>query len=95
MKCKGKFKFKSLDKKDGGEFVNSRGQSVTYAGSYALKLDEQTEKGIFERVFKISLDNAELINSLSLLKPYDDIVLEFEINFYSSGIKLVPIAIVK
>ena len=85
MKCQGKFKFKSLTKKDGGSFTNNKGQVITYRPSFSLKVDELTENGIFERIFKISEDSP-LLNSLVNFKPYDDIVLDFDVKFYASGI---------
>ena len=92
MKCIGKFKFKGLVKKDGGSFTNDRGQDITYKPSYLLKLDEETENGIYERGFKVA-DDSSLVPSLLQLKPYQDITLEFDVILYNSSIKLVPIAI--
>lgn len=92
MKCVGKFKFKGLTKKSGGSFTNDRGQVIDYKESYALKVDENTEKGIYERVFKISSDSV-LLEQLFKLQPYQDITLEFEINIYGSRITVVPVAI--
>ena len=51
MNCLGKFKFKGLNQKDGGEFTNSRGEKLTYKPSYQLKLDELSENGVNERIF--------------------------------------------
>ena len=92
MKCIGKFKFKGLTRKDGGSFTNDRGQEITYKPSYSLKLDEMTEEGIYERVFKIADDSA-LVSSLQQLKPYQDITLEFDVILYANSIKLVPFAL--
>lgn len=92
MKCIGKFKFKGLTRKDGGSFTNDRGQEITYKPSYSLKLDEMTEEGIYERIFKIADDSA-LVSSLQQLKPYQDITLEFDVILYANSIKLVPVAL--
>lgn len=92
MKCIGKFKFKGLTRKDGGSFTNDRGQEITYKPSYSLKLDEMTEEGIYERLFKIADDSA-LVSSLQQLKPYQDITLEFDVILYANSIKLVPVAL--
>ena len=92
MKCIGKFKFKGLTRKDGGSFTNDRGQEIKYKPSYSLKLDEMTEEGINERLFKIADDSA-LVSSLQQLKPYQDITLEFDVILYANSIKLVPVAL--
>ena len=92
MKCIGKFKFKGLTRKDGGSFTNDKGQEITYKSSYSLKLDEMTEEGIYERVFKIAEDSA-LVSSLQQFKPYQDITLEFDVILYANSIKLVPCAL--
>lgn len=94
MKCIGNFKIKSLTKKNGGEFTNDKGQVIKYKESFVLKVDEQTENGIFERIFKVSADSP-LISQLNGLKPYDDIVIEFDVALYSNRISLIPIALVK
>lgn len=94
MKCEGSFKFKGLQRKEGGTFTNSLGKEISYKDSYSLKLDETTDNGIYERIFKLPTDST-LIEPLLILKPYSDITLEFEVNFYSGGIKLIPISIVK
>ena len=92
MKCRGKFKFKGLTDRKGGEFKNNKGEMVPYKGSYALKVDEITEDGIFERTFKIALDSP-LVGQLRDKEMYSDIILDFDIKFYSSGISLIPSAI--
>lgn len=92
MKSVGKFKFKGLVKKDGGKFVNAKGEEIVYKESFALKLDEETDKGIYERTFKIATDSA-LIPKLLQYKPYQDIVLEFDVSFYGNSIKVIPTAI--
>ena len=40
MIAKGKFKFKSIEEKDGGEFTNAQGQKIKYDSSYSIKVDE-------------------------------------------------------
>lgn len=92
MKCVGKFKFKGLVKREGGSFTNDRGQEINYNASYLLKVDESTENGIYERGFKIPEDS-DLVLPLSKLQPYQDVTLEFDVNFYGNSIKVVPIAI--
>lgn len=92
MKCIGKFKFKELVKKDGGKFTNAKGDEIEYKPSYSLKVDEVTENGIFERVFKIALDSP-LVEKLQNVKPYTDISLEFDINLYNNSVRLIPLDI--
>lgn len=92
MECRGKFKFKQLVRKEGGEFTNNRGQLIKYKDSYALKVDEQTENGIYERTFKIPTDS-KLVEELLIKKPYSDITLVFNISFYGNSIKAIPVEI--
>ena len=94
MKCRGKFKFKEIVKKDAGAFTNAQGQQIKYDESYALKVDEKTEKGIQERIFKIAKDSP-LISELQKYEEYSDIVLDFEVVFYSNSVRIVPIEIPK
>ena len=94
MKCQGKFKFKGISKRNGGSFTNSQGEIVNYSESYILKVDEFTEKGIFERVFKLSIDSP-LVSQLSLLKPYDDIILDFDVILFGSSVRVIPVALKK
>ena len=49
MKCNGKFVFRGLGKKEGGEFINERGIKVKYDASYVLKLDEEIDGKAYER----------------------------------------------
>lgn len=92
MKSVGKFKFKGLVKKDGGKFVNAKGEEIVYKESYSLTLDEETENGIYVRTFKIATDSV-LVPKLLQYKPYQDIVLEFDVTFYGNSIKVIPTAI--
>ena len=92
MKCNGKFKFKELTKKEAGEFKNSNGEIIKYDERYALKVDEITENGIYERIFKIAVNN-QIIEQLQGLKPYQDIVIEFEVQFYNTSIRVIPVAL--
>ena len=93
MKCRGKFKFKEIVKKDAGSFTNAQGQVIKYDESYSLKLDEKTEKGIQERVFKLSKDSS-LIDDLQKYEEYTDIILDFDVVFYSNSIRIIPTAII-
>lgn len=92
MECRGKFKFKQLVRREGGEFKNSKGDIISYKESYALKVDELTDNGIYERTFKIPVDS-EIVQELLIKKPYSDITLVFDIIFYGNSIKAVPTAV--
>ena len=69
MKCKGNFKFKGLQKRDGGVFKNNKGEEIQYKESYVIKADEETENGIYERSFKIAVDSP-LVKDLKDLELY-------------------------
>lgn len=94
MKCIGNFKFKGIEKKPGGKFINDKGKEIIYNDSYRIKVDEVTEYGIYERDFKIPA-NSDLAEPLLITKPYTDIELEFDIRFYGNRISCIPVAIVK
>ena len=94
MKCRGKFKFKEIVKKDAGAFTNAQGQEIKYDESYVLKVDEKTEKGIQERTFKLPKDSL-LVLELQKVTEYTDIVLDFEVVFYNNSIRVIPTEIVK
>lgn len=94
MKCRGKFKFKEIVKKDAGAFTNAQGQEIKYEESYALKVDEKTERGIQERIFKIAKDSP-LVPELQKMSEYTDIVLDCDVVFFGSMIRIVPVEIVK
>ncbi len=92
MKSRGKFKFKSLVARQAGEFTNNKGEKIPYKASYALKVDEITEDGIFERTFKLAVDSP-IVKDFQALEAYTDVIIDFEVKFYSSTVSLVPIAI--
>ena len=94
MQAKGLFIFKSLEKKDGGKFTNERGQEVSYAESYQLKVDENNGGSINERKLKISKDNDVLIQKLMKKNPYDKIELLCDIQFYGSVARVIPVDLV-
>lgn len=90
MKCQGKFKYKGLKERKGGEFVNSNNEKVSYKACYLLKVDEQTNNGIYERTFKMDIDSP-LVAVLSHIELYQDIILELEVQLYGSNVKLIPV----
>lgn len=94
MKCRGKFKFKEITKRESGTFINAQGQQINYDESYALKVDEKTERGIQERVFKVAKDSS-LIPELKKMTEYTDIILDFDVVFFGSIIRIIPVEIVK
>lgn len=95
MKCIGTFKFKDLTKREGGSFVNANGERIEYKPCYNLKVDEISVEGINERIFRINVENTQFLNTLSGLKPYDDIKLEFEVKFLKTGVLVAPVALIK
>jgi hypothetical protein len=94
MQAKGKFIFKSLERKDGGKFTNERGQVINYDASYQLKVDENKDGVINERKLKISQKNDLLIQKLMKKNPYDQIELLCDIEFYGSVAKVIPVDLV-
>lgn len=91
MKSVGEFIYKGIEKRSGGEFTNDKGQNIKYNESYILKVDESTEKGIFERRLKIDVNNNYLIDKLKNKKPYESIKLLCDINFFGNNVKVVPV----
>jgi hypothetical protein len=94
MQAKGKFIFKSLERKDGGKFTNERGQEISYDASYQLKVDENKDGVINERKLKISQKNDLLIQKLMKKNPYDQIELLCDIEFYGSVAKVIPVDLI-
>lgn len=93
MECIGKFKYKGIEKKDGGKFVNDRGQEIEYKPSYHLKLDEMVDGVAYERKFKLPLDS-EVVPQLINKPLYYDITLKFDVAFFGSSSRVVPVALV-
>ena len=52
MQARGKFVFKSLERKEGGKFINEKGEEINYGASYQLKVDENKDGVINERKLK-------------------------------------------
>lgn len=92
MRAKGKFKYKELRRTDAGAFINDKGEEIKYKPSYKLVADEIDSDGIHERTFKLD-ENSTLIPELQKLEPYTDIIIEFDVKTYASGVRLLPIAI--
>ena len=94
MKASGKFKFKGIQKRDGGSFKTNNGKIIDYKESYTLKLDENIENNSYERTFKVSIDSP-IVDQLKQLKLYEDITVTFDVLIFGPNIKLVPIALAK
>lgn len=93
MRAKGKFKFKEIRRTEAGSFIDKETKKeVSYKPSYKLIADEIDSDGIHERIFKLE-ENSVLIPQLQKLEPYTDIVIEFDVKNYASGIRLLPIAV--
>ena len=95
MKSVGRFRFKGLEKRSGGSFTNERGQLINYSESYVLKLDEETELGIYERKLKFSADNSTLLGKVQNLAPYSKIDVTCDISFFGNNVKVTPIDIIE
>lgn len=94
MNCEGNFVFKGIERKEGGEFVNNNGQKITYNPTFQIKVDEITGTKIEERTFKFSADNRQLYDKFKSLKPYENIIISFNIELYKTSVKLVPIDLI-
>ena len=94
MKCVGEFVFKGIEERQGGEFVNDRGQNIKYDGSYILKVDEKTDKGIYERKLKINKDNITLVNKLKSIEVYKPIKISCDVSFYGNKVTVVPVDLI-
>lgn len=93
MKAKGLFMFKDLQDREKGSFTNQEtGEVVEYDACKILVCDELDGSKIKERRFKLSDENASLINDLKSLEPYTKITLEFDVVIYNSNAKIIPIS---
>ena len=93
MLCEGKFMFKEIRKVDKGTFTNENGEEINYGDSYKLNVDETTEKGIKNRVFRIAKDNTLLINQCRNLKPYTEVKIKFDVDIYDTRVVLKPVSV--
>lgn len=94
MQCEGMFKFRGLTHVDAGSFTKPDGEVVAYKESYKLKVDELTQYGLQERVFKLAPDS-NLLPVLRQLNFYDDVHLLFDVIVYASGCRVIPVGIMK
>ncbi len=96
MKTNGEFIFKTIEEREGGEFVNDRGQKIKYDGKYVIKLDEKSEDGkINDRRFSIDKKDTELINQFKSLPTYSDVKIEFDVRIFNSQVRLVPVKLLE
>lgn len=93
MKAYGKLIYKSLEKRDGGEFTNDRGQNIKFDESYVLKVDENLDGSIGEHKLKVDKNNIGLVDQLKALKPYTEIELECNVVMYQNSCKLIPVSL--
>ena len=94
MQCEGMFKFRGLTHVEAGSFINKNGETIQYNEGYKLKVDELTNYGLQERVFKLAPDN-NLLPVLRQLNVYDDVHLLFDVIVYASGCRVIPVGIIK
>lgn len=90
MKCEGNFIYKGIEKRQGGEFTNERGQVIKYDDAFKITLDEVNEGKVITRTFTFSKNNTELENKFKSLKLYDNIVVAFDVVISRNNVKLVP-----
>ena len=90
MKCKGEFIYRGIERRDGGNFINDKGDTISYKPSYRVKVDEVLPNGVFERVLKVAEENTQLINNFQLLDNYQRILITFDVAFYATKVSLVP-----
>ena len=90
MICSGNFVFKEIEKKDGGEFINDKGHKITFDPTYQVKVDENVEGKIQERIFKFKQTNKALAQKFEELKTYDSISIDFNVELYKNSVKLIP-----
>lgn len=93
MKAEGKFIFKSIKAREGGEFTNQQGQKIQYQPSFQVKFDEYLDGEAKERSIKVSQEQVELISKLKAFKPYSQVELVFDVGFNATGcfIKLLDV----
>lgn len=90
MKGSGIIIFKSIENRDGGKFVNDRGQEIKYQSCYILKADEIVNGKIYDLRFKILEENKTLINNLKTLESYTKIDIKFDVDCSGSFVRIVP-----
>lgn len=91
MICKGVVIYKGIEKRDGGVFKSSNGQDIKYDASYVIKFDENKDGKIDERKTKFPASNTFLYNKFAGIKPYTEVLLEFDVILSNNACKLVPI----
>ena len=90
MECKGKFVFRSIEKKEAGSFTNENGVKVDYPSSYQIKVDEMIDGKPQERRFKFDIGNKRLADVFYNFDTYTICEITFDVNIYASSVKLVP-----
>ena len=85
--------YKSVSKKDGGEFINDKGEKIQYDPSYVVKFDEEVNGEIQERRLKFPLSNKTLYGKLSELSPYSKITLVCDVQLFTGNAKILPVDI--
>lgn len=91
MKCKGEFIFKSISKVEAGEFKNSNGDIIKFDSSYKVLLDSWRDDKVYEFKIKLNEDSKELIQKFKTLRPYQQIIIEFDVLIYNNQVRLIPI----
>lgn len=94
MRCEGSYNFRSLEKREAGEFINERGLKIKYPEAYKLNVDEQIEGKIYTRTFVFPITDKNLYDIISTLSLYDPIIITFDVLNNRNNIKLVPVDVI-
>ena len=94
MRCRGDFIFKTVEKRNGGDFVDDKGKKIEYDSSYVVKFDENKDGNITEHKLKFPTSNRKLYDDLKVLPPYSPITLECEVLLYTNAAKVIPVNLV-
>lgn len=88
MKCQNSVVFKGVEEREGGSFVNEKGQSINYSKSYVVRFDENIDGNAVEKKVKFKGDNVALFTKFKSLKTYEKINLIFEVSIQNQGCKI-------
>ena len=82
--------YKGVSKREGGEFTNEKGQTISYDPCYVIKFDEDVDGEIIERKLKFPITNKTLFNKLNAIDAYSKILLLCDVQLFASNAKVTP-----
>ena len=94
MICEGNFVYKGIEKRDGGEFENDKGQLIKFDSCYQVTVDEIQDGKAEERKFKFPIKYSSLYEQFKSLKLYQSVIISFDVELYKTNVKLVPTDVV-